>query len=140
LHPDYSLYINALLFITEQSFSVQYIMSMITLLTAQAADPYNTLKSLAVLALMIGVLAAVYYKSQRKPAKRANAPAIQVSAAAVNTPIPDEVVATIVMMLNNMQENVHDQDTPILTLREVSGNYSPWNSKIFGMRQAPPKK
>jgi hypothetical protein len=102
---------------------------------APAADAYNGLKSLAVLALMIIALVYLYYRSKPKAA----APVVE----AVEDPeasVPDEVVAAIVMMLNDMDEDVHDRDNTILTMRKVTRNYSPWNSKLFGMRQIPPKK
>lgn len=104
----------------------------------QTADPYNTVKSLAVLALMVLALVVLYYKSQRKPVKQqADAPAVQVTN---DKAVPDEVVAAIAMTLNGLQEEVHDKDNLILTLRNGTHNYSPWNSKIVGLKQIPLRK
>jgi cbb3-type cytochrome oxidase subunit 3 len=101
------------------------------------ADEYNALKSLVVLALMLIGLVFLYRSSRRKAADKTPAVAANDEP---DAPVPDEVVATIVMMLNDMDEDVHDRDNTVLTIRKVTRNYSPWNSKLLGMRQLPTKK
>jgi phosphatidylglycerophosphatase A len=101
--------------------------------SAQAVEEYNTLKSLIVLALMILALVFLYRSSKYKAVKKTD----NRDAKTDNNSVPDEVVAAIIMMLNDMDEDVHDKDNTVLTMRKVTRNYSPWNSKIFGLRQMP---
>jgi len=50
------------------------------------------------------------------------------------------VVAAITTALYEVSEvNVHDRENTVLTIQKVSRCYSPWSSKIYGMREAPRK-
>ncbi len=51
--------------------------------------------------------------------------------------IPGEVLAAIFMALHEEQEVVHDYENTVLTMDRVIRNYSPWNSKLYGLRQLP---
>ena len=51
--------------------------------------------------------------------------------------IPEEVLAAIFMALHEEQEVVHDYENTVLTMDRVIRNYSPWNSKLYGLRQPP---
>lgn len=51
--------------------------------------------------------------------------------------ISGEVLAAIFMALHEDQEVVHDVENTVLTLEPVVRNYSPWNSKIYGLRELP---
>lgn len=53
--------------------------------------------------------------------------------------IPGEVLSAIFMALHEEQENVHDFEHTILTIDKISRNYSPWSSKIYGLRELPRK-
>ena len=48
-----------------------------------------------------------------------------------------EVIAAIAMALAEHMGQGHDQENTILTLRRMKKSYSPWNSKIYNMRQVP---
>jgi hypothetical protein len=37
-------------------------------------------------------------------------------------------------------EEVHDFEDTVLTIKKVQKPYSPWSSKLYGLRQYPPKK
>lgn len=50
-----------------------------------------------------------------------------------------EIFAAIAMALHEYQDNVHDIEDTILTINKVKRNYSPWNSKIYTLRQTPHK-
>jgi Na+-transporting methylmalonyl-CoA/oxaloacetate decarboxylase gamma subunit len=50
-----------------------------------------------------------------------------------------EVFAVIALALHEYQDNVHDIEDTILTINKVKRNYSPWNSKIYTLRQTPRK-
>ena len=44
------------------------------------------------------------------------------------------------MALYEVSEDAHDMESTVLTMRKVARRYSPWNSKIYGMRNLPPVK
>ena len=48
-----------------------------------------------------------------------------------------EVNAAIVMALYLYSNELHDQEDPIITMTKVSRTYSPWSSKIYGLRKSP---
>jgi len=47
--------------------------------------------------------------------------------------IPGEVAAAISMALY-ISRQLHDEESNILTIKKVSRVYSPWSSKIYGLR------
>lgn len=59
-----------------------------------------------------------------------------------NTDLPTgdlgEEIAAIVMALHE-HLNAHDQESTILTINKVKRAYSPWSSKIYGLRELPRK-
>ena len=48
-----------------------------------------------------------------------------------------EVLAAISAAIFEMDQDVHDIESTILTIDEVKRTYSPWSSKIYGLRQLP---
>lgn len=52
---------------------------------------------------------------------------------------PGEVFAAIALAMHEMQEDVHDVEDTILTIHQVERRYSPWNSKIYTLRDNPKK-
>ncbi len=48
----------------------------------------------------------------------------------VSNEVNAAISAAIFMYFNEM----HDEESNILTIKKVSRNYSPWSSKIYGMR------
>ena len=56
------------------------------------------------------------------------------------TQAPGEVYAAISMALHEMQDEVHDVEETVLTITPVKRSYSPWSSKIYTLRETPPKK
>ena len=48
-----------------------------------------------------------------------------------------EVLAAISAAIVEMDQDVHDIESTILTIDEVKRTYSPWSSKIYGLRQLP---
>ena len=51
--------------------------------------------------------------------------------------IPGEVNAAIAMALHLYFQEMHDEESAILTINWASKIYSPWSSKIYGLRQHP---
>ena len=50
-----------------------------------------------------------------------------------------EVYAAIALAIYEMTE-LHDEESLVLTFNNPVQNYSPWNSKIFTLKQVPFKK
>ena len=48
-----------------------------------------------------------------------------------------EVNAAIVMALYLYYSELHDREDPVITMTKVSRTYSPWSSKIYGLRKSP---
>ncbi|MDR3260229.1 MAG: lamin tail domain-containing protein [Tannerella sp.] len=54
----------------------------------------------------------------------------------LNDPESGEVIAAIAAALYEVtEEDVHDLENTVLTIRKVARHYSPWNSKIYGLRE-----
>lgn len=56
--------------------------------------------------------------------------------------ITDEVFAAVstVVHLYITQEEAHDVENTVLTINKVARAYSPWSSKIYGLREIPRKR
>jgi hypothetical protein len=55
----------------------------------------------------------------------------------VQNNISGEVNAAIAMALYLYSSELHDQENPVITMIRVSRTYSPWSSKIYGLRKLP---
>jgi glutaconyl-CoA/methylmalonyl-CoA decarboxylase subunit delta len=51
--------------------------------------------------------------------------------------ITGEVNAAIGMAMYLFLSEMHDQESGVITIKKVSRRYSPWSSKIYGLRQHP---
>ncbi|MDR0835124.1 MAG: hypothetical protein LBN11_00885 [Tannerella sp.] len=54
--------------------------------------------------------------------------------------VSEEVYAAIGMALYESYEDVHDIESAILTLSNLTRTYSPWSSKIYGLREIPVRR
>lgn len=50
---------------------------------------------------------------------------------------PGEVNAAIATALYLYFNELHDEESNIITMRKISKRYSPWSSKIYGLRNNP---
>jgi hypothetical protein len=50
-----------------------------------------------------------------------------------------EISAAIALALSMHLRDVHDYEKTILTIQKVIRPYSPWSSKIYGLREVPYK-
>ena len=57
-----------------------------------------------------------------------------------NSDYTGEEIAAIAMALKLYQEDLHVDESTVITINRVSRMYSPWNSKIYGMNELPIKK
>lgn len=69
--------------------------------------------------------------SQRRAAKASGETVIDKS----KEPVSGEVYAAIFTALYEATEDVHDIENTVLTINKVARNYSPWSSKIYGLRE-----
>lgn len=53
---------------------------------------------------------------------------------------PGEVFAAIALAMHELQNDVHDVESTILTINKVKRTYSPWSSKIYTLRETPHRK
>ncbi len=53
---------------------------------------------------------------------------------------PGDVYAAIAMALHLYQSQMHDDENTVITMEKVARTYSPWSSKIYGLRQIPNNK
>lgn len=54
--------------------------------------------------------------------------------------VSGEVYAAIAMALQLHEEDAHDYEDTILTMNKVEKRYSPWSSKLYGLRETPHKR
>ena len=54
--------------------------------------------------------------------------------------IHGEALAAIALALYQYQNDLHDIESNVITINKVARAYSPWSSKIYGLRQFPNKK
>lgn len=59
-------------------------------------------------------------------------------AAAVN--VDADVNVAIAMGLHMYLNELHDEESNIITIRNAKKQYSPWNSKIYGVQNQPVRK
>jgi len=58
----------------------------------------------------------------------------------VKSDLSGEVNAAIATALFLYKSELHDNESAILTISKVSRTYSPWSSKIYGLRNQPQKR
>lgn len=69
--------------------------------------------------------------------KESAVPVQQVSEVVSQNSSDEEVSAAITMALHLYTSQIHDQENPVITMIKVSRTYSPWSSKIYGLRKSP---
>jgi Na+-transporting methylmalonyl-CoA/oxaloacetate decarboxylase gamma subunit len=60
-----------------------------------------------------------------------------VEAEALPSETSGEINAAIVMALHLYMSQLHDHEQTVLTIKKISRTYSPWSSKIYGLRRSP---
>jgi glutaconyl-CoA/methylmalonyl-CoA decarboxylase subunit delta len=72
-----------------------------------------------------------YKKKKKKEAPKTSEPLKK------NSVVNDEVAAAISLALSLYMQDVHDYERAVVTIQKVMRPYSPWSSKIYGLRQIP---
>ena len=103
-----------------------------------------TVTAMAVVFLGLFLLYFVFKQVVKIAIKVSKRNALKV-AGETNGPVSDtseasgEVFAALATALYEFTEDVHDMENTVLTIRKVKRNYSPWSSKIYGLREVPRK-
>ena len=105
-----------------------------------------TLMAMAIVFLALLVLSLCFYAISKIGEKISKTNKIKSqgvdpkTVARADAPASDsgEEIAAIVMALHE-HLNAHDQENTILTINKVKKAYSPWSSKIYGLREIPRK-
>jgi Na+-transporting methylmalonyl-CoA/oxaloacetate decarboxylase gamma subunit len=112
-------------------------------------DPFGVIMAITAMSVVFVALILLYFvfknigrasiNAGRKKAEKAGV-APQVAAAAQEA--SGEVYAAIAAALHLyiQQEEAHDVENTILTIQKVKRVYSPWSSKIYGLRETPKKQ
>lgn len=112
-------------------------------------DPYGVIMAMTAMSVVFVALIILYLvfkqiglssiRLSRRKAEQAAGPA-----KTVENPdaVSGEVYAAIAtaVHLHIMQEEAHDVEETILTINKVARTYSPWSSKIYGLREVPNKQ
>ena len=114
--------------------------------TLDANGIYLTLMAMAIVFSALLVLSLCFYAISKigsavsKINKMRSQGVEPKSVARADAPANDsgEEIAAIVMALHE-HLNAHDQENTILTINKVKKAYSPWSSKIYGLREIPRK-
>ena len=121
------------------------VMSLFVLAAGSGGEVSGAGMAMAALIIVFVVLVALYfiYKlisglhsldiRNRFIKKKGIEKAAEISTASIS----GEVNAAIVMALYLYQNELHDIENTVLTIKKVSRSYSPWSSKIYGLRRSP---
>lgn len=96
--------------------------------------------ALLMLYLVFKNLGNSFIKSEKKKALKENKPDESIKQESVKIDVNSasgEHYAAIAIALYMYNNELHDQENTILTINKVSRNYSPWSSKIHGLRINP---
>lgn len=111
-------------------------------------DPYGVIMAVTAMSVVFVALIILYlvFKNVGNSAIKSSRKKAEQAAGAARTTITGdesgEVYAAIgaALHLHIMQEEAHDVEHTILTINKVARTYSPWSSKIYGLREVPSKK
>jgi len=110
-------------------------------------DPFGigmTITAMAVVFLGL-ILLYIVFKWVGKTAVAASSRRARKAANAEGSVVPEtgelsgEILVAIGMALYELDEDAHDFENTVLTIQKVKRNYSPWSSKIYGLRELPKK-
>lgn len=79
------------------------------------------------------ILELIEARSNKKPHKEEEQKSVQEK----KEEMTGEIIAAISAALHLYSQEIHDQETRIITIQKVSRTYSPWSSKIYSLRKHP---
>lgn len=71
--------------------------------------------------------------------KKDNVETVEANDSSSSTKVSDEIYAAIAMAIFSSTE-YHDEESGILTIQRTANTYSPWNSKIYALKELPIRK
>lgn len=119
------------------------------------ADPYGIVMAITAMSVVFVALILLYFifkfsglafkklaAMRETKAKNAIAAAnaVPIKVKASDEKLTGEELAAIAIALYQYSEDLHDIENTVLTINRGAKAYSPWSSKIYGLRQLPNKK
>lgn len=98
-----------------------------------------TFMGLLLLYLIFKQVGKISIAASKRNAKKAKKGAINADNDDLAGEEAGEVFAAIATALYEVTEDVHDLENTVLTIHKVTRNYSPWSSKLYGLREIPRK-
>ena len=98
-----------------------------------------TFMGLLLLYLIFKHVGKISIAASKRNAKKAKTGAINAENDDLAGEEAGEVFAAIATALYEVTEDVHDLENTVLTIHKVTRNYSPWSSKLYGLREIPRK-
>lgn len=98
-----------------------------------------TFMGLLLLYLIFKQVGKISIAASKRNAKKAKTGAINAENDDLAGEEAGEVFAAIATALYEVTEDVHDLENTVLTIHKVTRNYSPWSSKLYGLREIPRK-
>ena len=93
---------------------------------------------LSILFMCFGKVSSSFQSRKKKEASDANP--LTIGSSDDDAPDSGEVIAAIALALHEHFGGRHDIEDTILTIKKLRRAYSPWNSKIYNMREVPQLK
>lgn len=72
-------------------------------------------------------------QKEDKTVETLNVPSISIAP----EPVMGEIVSAIGLALSIYMQDIHDYEKAVITMQKVMRPYSPWSSKIYGIRERP---
>jgi hypothetical protein len=90
--------------------------------------------SFVVMYLIFRILARIFAKRLKRKQIKTNETQLDQSVSIDST---GEIDAAIALTIYLMQQQAHDIEDTVLTIKKVARTYTPWSSKIYGLRKIP---
>lgn len=114
-------------------------------------DPAGIAMSITAMSVVFLALICLYlvfkyigkYMHHTNPARKEQAAkdaALSVDTKPIEGDLDGETIAAIATAIRLYEDDLHDIESTVLTINRVARAYSPWNSKIYSLRQLPNKK
>lgn len=107
-------------------------------------DPYGVMMTFIAMSVVFTALILLYLtfkyvskaysvdiKSRIRRSKKDNKEPVSVE------DIPSDINVAIAMALHLYMSELHDKENTKITIKNMAKSYTPWSSKIYGLRQVP---
>lgn len=112
-------------------------------LAAEAGGYTISVVSILVVFVALGILVTIFMSipkiltwNVKTKLKKSGAPASETT----HINVQGDVNAAIAMALHLYFNELHDEESNIITIKNATKQYSPWSSKIYGVQNQPVKK